>query len=149
MSDRACRRLSEALFDSDLIATRVILAIAESLWAIMLWWPGETFGRPTYTIMSLAMPEYLWAVVFTVTASLQIHIVAAAKYRGAFAKGFAAWNAALWGFVVVSMLLSVKPPPAAIAGEIALMLAAVWVFVRPLILAHWYRRAYGPAAQHG
>lgn len=146
MSSHACRRLGEAIFDSDLIATRVILAIAEAFWALMLWWPGETFGRPTYTLMSQVMPEDVWAIVFTVTACMQAHIVISAKYRGALARWFALWNATLWMFIIASMLMSVYPPPAAIAGEIALMLGAVWVWIRPMVLAHWYREAYGRAA---
>lgn len=146
MSDTACRRLSGALFDSDLIATRVLLALAETLWAVMLWWPGETFSRPTYALMSRTLPEDVWAIIFTMTACLQMHVVLSGKYRGGFARTFAAWNAALWVFVIVSMLLSVYPPPAAIAGEIALMFGAVWIWVRPTILAHWYRESYGRAA---
>ena len=39
--------LSRALWDSDMVATRVSLAIGEFLWAVMLLWPGETFDRPT------------------------------------------------------------------------------------------------------
>jgi hypothetical protein len=145
MSNLACRRLSEAIFDTDLIATRVILAMAETLWAVMLWWPGETFSRPTYFVMSQIFPENVWAMIFTITACLQIHIVLAARYRGVLARNFALWNAGLWVVVIGSMLMSVYPPPAAIAGEIALMFGAVWIWARPFILAHWYREAYGRA----
>lgn len=137
------RRICTAVFDSDLIATRLILAIAETIWALLLWWPGDTFGRPTYAIMACVMPEDAWGALFAVTACMQVLIVAGGKFLSLEARAFAAWNTMLWFFVVTSMVMSVQPPPAAIAGEIALALAAGWIWVRPMILAHWYRKAYG------
>ena len=56
VTDDMTKHLSAA-FDTDPIATRFILAMAEFLWAAMLWWPGDTFGRPTYAIMARVMPE--------------------------------------------------------------------------------------------
>lgn len=144
MACKLSHRVAVAIFDSDLIATRLLLAFAEFLWAAMLFWPGETFGRPTYTLMSEAMPEDAWGVIFGLTACCQIAVVAEGRFLAREARAFAAWNASLWLFVV-AMLLSVQPPPAAISGEIALALAAVWVWVRPMILASWYRKAYGRA----
>ena len=47
---------------------------------------------------------------------------------------FANWNAVLWVTVVGSALFSVYPPPAAMAGEIVLASAAVWIWLRPLLL---------------
>lgn len=132
---------SEALFDSDLVATRMALAIAEMAWAVMLLWPGPTFDRPTYSVMAQVMSEHAWTFVFLVTSVLQFSIVAMRDMHTRFARYFAAWNASLWVFVVLSMLVSVYPPPAAIGGEISLMVAAVWVWVRPFILAEGYRRA--------
>ena len=41
MTNRALRGMSRALFDSDLIASRLALFLAEALWAIMLFWPGD------------------------------------------------------------------------------------------------------------
>lgn len=139
------QRICNALFDSDLIATRLTLAVAETIWAILLLWPGDTFGRPTYTIMGHTLPEDAWGVIFGLTACCQVAIVSEGRFLAREARIFAAWNASLWLFVVVAMLLSVQPPPAAISGEIALALAAVWVWVRPMILASWYRKAYGRA----
>lgn len=135
--------ISCALWDSDLIASRVSLAIAELMWAIMLLWQGDTFGRPTYSIMSHVMTEEAWGLVLLLSATTQITIVMAKNFHGYFARLFAAWNATLWVFLVVSILLSVYPPPAAIGGEIALACTAVWIWVRPLFLMEGYRRAFG------
>jgi hypothetical protein len=126
--------LSRALFDSDLIASRLMLAIAELLWSTLLMWPGDTFTRPTYTGMAHVMHEEAWALVFLVSAATQFSIVIQADYHCRLARYFAAWNAVLWAFCVVSMLMSVYPPPAAISGEIALTLAAAWIWLRPFII---------------
>lgn len=130
-----------ALFDSDLVASRITLALAELLWAIMLFWPGDTFGRPTYTLMSHVANESVWAGVFLLSAVTQISIVAMEDFYSAFARYFAAWNAVLWCYTVASMLLSVYPPPAAIGGEVALALSAAWIWLRPIVLMEGYRRA--------
>ena len=57
MKNRALSGMSSALFDSDLIASRLVLFLAEALWAIMLFWPGYTFDRPTYSEMAKVAPE--------------------------------------------------------------------------------------------
>ena len=126
--------LVNALFSSDLISTRIVLAIAEMLWCIMLLWPGDTFARPTYTILSILMPELCWAFVFGVSAFLQFHIAVSQCWYEHWARVFATWNASLWVLVVGSMILSVYPPPAAIGGEVALTLAAIWIWAQPLLI---------------
>ena len=141
MSDDLSRRISKAIFDSDLIATRLTLSLAEFLWAAMLWWPGDTFGRPTYNGMANVMPEDAWGLIFAASAVTQLSIVAQGHFNRTYARLFAGWNAALWTYVVISMLRSVYPPPAAISGEIALMFAAGWVWVRPGVLYYLYRKA--------
>lgn len=145
MSDDVSKRISKAFFDTDLIASRMILAIAEFLWAAMLWWPGDTFGRPTYAHMSHVMAEDAWGLIFMLSAVTQVSIIAMGHCNRSYARLFAGWNAALWVYIITSMLLSVYPPPAAIAGEIALMLAAIWIWIKPAILSHFFRKAYGAA----
>ena len=147
MTCKLSHRVAAAIFDSDLIATRLLLAFAEFLWAAMLLWPGETFGRPTYYLMAMLASENVWACAFGITSYLQLHIVLGSRQHTLWAHYFALWNSLLWVVVVGSMLLSVYPPPAAIAGEISLMIAAAWVWVRPMILLHYARLAYGHA-QH-
>jgi hypothetical protein len=136
MEQKILHAFSKSLFDTDLVASRVILAMAEFIWALLLMWPGETFSRPTYSLMSHVMSEESWSLVFLLTAVSQTTIVLAEFFHSTFARVFAGWNAALWLFVVTSMLLSVYPPPAAISGEIALAAAAFWIWVRPYILFH-------------
>jgi hypothetical protein len=141
------RPLSKVLFDSDLILTRLLLALSEFFWAALLLWPGPTFGRPTYTMMSKVMSEEVWGLVFLLSASIQFAIVFTETYHSKWARGFAAWNAFLWMFVVISMMLSVYPPPAAISAEIVMAISALWLWIRPYLLADIYREGLSRARQ--
>ena len=145
--DKLIQGMSRALWDSDLVATRVSLAIGEFLWAVMLLWPGETFDRPTYKVMSHVMTEEAWGVVLLLSSATQITIVAGEYFHCGLARAFAGWNAMLWGFLCVSMLMSVSPPPAAIGGELALAFAAFWVWVRPYTLKDIYDRVEHAASR--
>lgn len=144
MNQRIVNGMSRALFDSDLIATRLALFLAEALWAVMLFWPGDTFARPTYGLMGTVADELVWAVAFGVSSILQLGIVVYAQCRSPWARVFAAWNAVLWAGTVGLMLASVYPPPAAIGGELALAVSAVWIAVRPVMLARWERACAMP-----
>lgn len=127
-------RLAEVMFDTDLVGVRVVLALGEVFWALGLLWPGETFGRPTYHYMSIIAREELWGLAFLLTGWAQWSLVMIGDFQCKFARRFAAWNSALWLVVCVSMYASVYPPPAAISGESALALGALWILVRPWIL---------------
>ena len=141
----ALRGLSKAFFDSDLVATRLMLFIGELCWAIMLWWPGDTFSRPTYGHMGALAPEFVWAAAFTITAAIQLHIVAFELQELPMSKSFAIWNAALWVTAVGMMIASVYPPPAGIGAEIAAALAASWIAIRPAFLAMIDRKIHRKA----
>jgi hypothetical protein len=146
--NRALDGMAAALFDSDLIATRLALFLAEALWAVMLFWPGDTFDRPTYSEMAKIAPELVWAVAFGVSASLQLCIVLYRQCNKTWAHIFAYWNAILWASSILLMFRGVYPPPAAIGGEVALAVSAVWIAVRPCILAKGERHAAAAAAMH-
>ena len=87
------------------------------------------------------MHEEAWAMLFMVSAIMQTTIVLGQSYHTLFARTFAGFNAGLWSFVVISMLLSVTPPPAAISGEISLAIASVWIWLRPYIIIEGLSRA--------
>lgn len=141
MNKKLLNSLSRALWDSDLITTRITLGLGELFWAVMLFWAGDTFSRPTYAHMAYIMNEELWGFVFLASSIVQIGIVLSEQFHTPFARVFAGWNALLWFFIVTSMLLSVYPPPAAIGGEIALAIVSVWIWLRPYILLRGYERA--------
>lgn len=137
MPEKTISALSRVLFDSQMVTARLLLALAEFLWGVLLLWPGDTFERPTYSIMALVMSELPWAGFFLTSAAMQVWILASEDYHSRPARAFAAWNAIFWASIACSMLLSVYPPPAAISGEIALAIAAVWIWLRPHLICRW------------
>lgn len=138
--DKACyeakKNLSDVFFESDLKATRLFLAISEFFWALYLFWPGNTFDRPTYAVMAQVLSETAWAFVFLISGTLQLSVIAFNQYTRDWAKSFANFNAVLWVFVVGSAFMSVTPPPAAMSAECSAAIAAVFIWVRPLIEEH-------------
>ena len=127
-------RMSEnLLWKSNQVGTRLTLALGEFCWAVMLFWPGNTFDRPTYSHMHSVMTEEWWACLFLWSAFTQVYIVVKDRYHTFWSWQFAGWNFLLWFYTVCSMLASVYPPPAAIGGEIALTVSAGWIWLRPLI----------------
>lgn len=73
-------------------------------------------------------------LIFGITSAIQFAIVLKSAFHKPWARVFATWNAGLWVSIVGAMLLSVYPPPAAIGGEIALAVAALWIWARPLLI---------------
>ena len=138
----AKRRLIDLVYGSDLYATRFMLGVAELTWALSLFWPGATFGRPTYHGMQQIMPEEMWATAFLLTGLIQFQILASQRFHTKFAVTFAAWNSFLWTVSVLSMYMSVYPPPAAISGELALAFGASWVFIRSGVPAIPFERRH-------
>ena len=134
MNDKMVSAVRRILFEDQFVGTRLILALSEFTWAILLLWPGDSFSRPTYSVMAKVMPEEAWGFVFLASGVTQLSIVLREDFYCALARYFAAWNAALWVYVVISMLLSVSPPPAAVSGEIVLAMAATWIWIKPHII---------------
>ena len=124
------RPLLAIVVTSDLHVVRLMLGIAELIWAVTLLWPGDTFGRPTYFAMERVMDEEWWGLIFLATGLLQLWILSFEDYYTRASIMFSGFNCFLWNFVVLSIYASVWPPPAAISGEFVLSMAATWLFVR-------------------
>ena len=139
MSHPIFTRLRYLCFYGNLHSARFLLALAETVWFFTLAWPGDTFNRPTYHLMSALGAEEVWAVVFFFTAICQWYILLVGRYHTRFAVSFAFVNMMLWLGVTVSMYLSVFPPPAAISGELALAFGASWVYLRSGFPGHGRR----------
>ena len=140
MTDTFINAFSRLIWDSDLVGSRFTLALAEFMWGILLLWPGNTFDREYYHNMAYFATESIWGVIFVISSILQFTIVMKNSLHSKCARVFAAWNAALWVLTVGSLLI-IYPLSAALGGEVALALSAVWIFARPYILAEGYKRA--------
>lgn len=141
MYDKIVRAATRAMWDSELISSRVLLCMAEMFWAVLLFWPGESFTKPMYANMMSVFSENIWGTLFLVSAICQLIIVINNKLHSSFARLFACWNACLWIYVVASIAVSIYPPPVVIGGEIALATASFWIWIRPYILIEGYKRA--------
>lgn len=99
------------------------------MWVICLLWPGETMQRPTYHVMSAFGDDVSWAIVFILVSLLQgTRLLVASSVPRKLASVINGVVAFIWVFTSISMIASVYPPPAAIAGEIVVTIASVWVF---------------------
>lgn len=134
MQQKLYGSIGKVLFDSDLIASRLMLACAELIWAAMLLWPGDTFSRKAYEIMREVAPETAWGLAFLAFGLVQLYVLLTARYNTAFARAFAGLNSAIWCFVTFTMMFSIKPPAAALSGDIVLAMVSLWIFVRPYVL---------------
>lgn len=84
--NRYIHSATKALFDSDLVASRLVIALAEWFWFALLLWPGDTMARPTYLVMSHVMPEEALAaqtVALVRAAPVALAEMAAAAAAGA------------------------------------------------------------------
>ena len=132
--------VSRLIWDSDLVSSRFILAMAEFIWAIMLFVPGKTFLPTEFPTLGF-LSEPTWGFIFLFSGIIQLGIILYEHMHTKFAKMFAAFNALLWTYLVIAIIIDTYPPVAGIAGEIALMITAIWVWVRPYILAEGLYRA--------
>lgn len=131
---------SRLLWDTNLIASRFTLALAEFMWGTLLLWPGSTFDRTYYINMSHVFTEVIWGSIFIITSILQLTILLSNNLHSRFARIFAVWNVAVWVTIVYSLAF-IYPLSASLGSEVALTLVATWILVRPYILAEGYRRA--------
>lgn len=118
------------LLHGDTILLRLILAVSSVLWGIMLYWPGETFERSTYTLMGEWFSENTWASIFLFHGIVSLYIILKSpKWPvGVLLEGIL--GCFLWTSSCLMMLLSIYPPPAAISAEIVVAISSWWILAR-------------------
>lgn len=123
-------RLRFILWQTDLVGTRFFLAFGAIWWGILLLWEGETFSRPTYSLMATFASETVWGILFLLQGILAgIGLVLNKNNKPLFILD-ALLGCVLWTVSCLAMLWAVSPPPAAISSEISAAFAAWWVLVR-------------------
>lgn len=128
-----CRYFTGLFWSADVRPAQFMLGVASLLWAVMLIWPGNTFERQTYSVMAGIANEFVWSVAFLAVGLTNLYNVVSAFWKPwpqLLSRVDAFLTVIVWTGAVVSILLAQTPPPAAIAGEIALAGAAFWIFVR-------------------
>jgi hypothetical protein len=120
-------------WQSDTEGTRFVIACSSLLWYIMLASPGNTFDRPTYSIMRMYASETGWEVAFLLYGLFALYILFARVYRKWLDIIISTYGCLLWMISCLSMTFAIWPLPAAISGEIVLSLASLWVLVRVIV----------------
>jgi hypothetical protein len=124
----------EILIYSDLACVRATLLLAELIWGMTLLWPSYMFELPTYDLMAVMLPEAAWGVIFLTSAFLQGLILICRRYHIWPSVCFSLLNAVLWWTVVLSLYIAAPLPHPALSGEVALAVAASWIFIRSGLL---------------
>lgn len=132
------RRLKFIMWNADLEATRLGLAMGSLLWAFFLFWPGELFspGRATYAVMGEIAPELCWASAFLLQGLVMMYsLLWGYRSRLAFVAdavlGCVLWTASTAAcFLAHFHSLATYQPPAAMSYEIVAACASWWCLVR-------------------
>lgn len=124
------KRVKQVLLESDLDLTRFFLALAATLWGVLLFWPGDTFSRQTYSVMKSIASEWVWASAFLIQGLLAFWSLFKSRNTTPFFLLDALLGCVLWSSSCIAMLVSVYPLPAAISAEISAAFASWWALVR-------------------
>jgi hypothetical protein len=108
----------------------MFIAMASLMWALLLFWPGDTFTRPTYTLMSHFGSEHVWGTLFLIQGVSGISTVLLKLKNTLLIVLDCILGCILWTGSCVAMILSVNPPPAAISAEIIAAWFSWWLLLR-------------------
>jgi hypothetical protein len=127
-------RLWSLVAYSDTTPTRFMLALAATLWAILLAFPGDTFSRPVYRFMAVAVgqdAEMKWCFFWTLHACGMWWRIFSSTPRPFWALAIHGLGVMLFSCTAIAIFMTLTYPlPAAIAPDIIMALAAGWVLVR-------------------
>ena len=128
-------RLLRLILFGDQMSLRILVGIANLAWGVSLLWPGDTFEWSPYRGMrAICGEEETWGAMFLIMAVMQFVLIWKEWYDTKLATVFAFANCIIWWFVTISMYrMAVPNVPAGISGDVAVCIAATWVFV----LAGW------------
>lgn len=131
-------RVRYIMWNSDLEATRLSLAIGSFLWSVLLFWPGELFSpaRTTYALMAMIASEEVWASLFLLQGTVMLYsLLWGYKSRLSFVAdaflGCVLWTVSTAAcFIAHYQSLATYQPPAAMSFEVVGALASWWCLVR-------------------
>ena len=100
------QKLKRIIFLENLDSIRLCLAAAALVWAGLLYWPGDTFNRPTYNLMNYVAGELWWATAFLLQGVVML-MALLYDYRDRFVLLFdCVMGCVLWSAGTVMTLLS-------------------------------------------
>lgn len=142
------KRLYEIVWNSDMVTTRVSLAIGSLVWGVLLLWPTVLFtpSRTTYRLMAEIANEWTWGIIFVVHALVSIQQLIAREIRHNLIIANNLVGCVLWTSTTVACFAShfqsweTYSPPAAMSADIAFVLASFWLLTKTLITRSFYAR---------
>ena len=135
------KRLYEIIWCSDLLTTRVSLAIGSLLWGILLLWPGVLFtpARTTYRLMAEVANENVWGVIFVIHALVSFWQLITRHLKSTCAIANNLVGCVLWTSSTLACFLSHYvslesfQPPAALGADLAFVFASWWILTKSII----------------
>ena len=121
--------------ESDLIATRFMLALSSLLWGILLLWPGDTFDRSAFSVVKYVMPEEYWGLLYLITGLSALYSLFHGNVKKCLIFTDGLLGSFIWSSMAVGMFLGslksdVSSVPAGTAPIIIFALAAWWILIR-------------------
>jgi uncharacterized membrane protein HdeD (DUF308 family) len=137
-NETLCRRANRIIWHSDLLTTRVSIAIGSLVWGLLLLWPGELFvpARTTYRLMAEIASEQAWGVAFLCHGMIAMITLLQNKACRTSYLFDALLGCTLWTTATLACFAShwkagvYYAPPAAMSAEVSLMLASWWYLAR-------------------
>jgi hypothetical protein len=129
----AAHRMVHTFATSELKAARLTVGAGSIVWAYILLFEGPQWHRPAYVYLRELAPQDAWGVAFGFCGVLQFTRAAldVSEARGGWmAVAIATVIAWLWTFVAAALWVSLDPPPAIVAGNVALALASCVILLR-------------------
>ena len=122
--------------ETDLIATRFMLSLGSLFWGAMLLFPGETFSRPMFTVLSEVMPEIFWGILFLISGFAGLYSLFCGYVKKILIVIDSLLGCFLWTSITIGMLLSAftvgnnSSAPAAASPAIVLAMESWWILIR-------------------
>lgn len=122
-------RIWHGLWNHSTVPLQSALAFGSLLWAVFLFWEGDTFERPVYQLMGSFFNEEIWGTLYLTHAVLLLmQLCKPTEFPCWFKVVIASFGCALWTTTHITMF--VFPLPASITPGIVLSVASWWVLVR-------------------
>lgn len=126
----AVYNLHRIFWKGDTEVVRMLISVASLMWSFLLFWPGDTFARPTYTLMAEFGSEHVWGTLFLVQGLAGVFSILYNCKKICILVLDSILGCILWTGSCVAMVLSVYPPPAAISAEIIVAWFSWWLLLR-------------------
>jgi hypothetical protein len=125
--------LKQLLLRGDLSLIKIAVSLASFMWSVMLFAPGSTFERQTYSVMLDTMPEVQWAWLFLLHGAISMWAVVWQRTDAWLVIADNVLGSLLWTgscSMIIIAFAPTDPLPAATGANIVLAAFSWWCLVR-------------------